>query len=122
MTFIILIREHTKKNAVNMDFVQNRSDPPSPPDCWIFWDTFPKVKTFGTCGTLLGILIHPILWQKSVPKLLDLVKLPPFYQKLQKCWFSKSVPKLLVCFATPPPLWTKSKLKLHIFWGSVPNP
>ena len=47
-----------------MDFVQNRSRPQPPQDLWNSLDTFPRVKTFGTFGALLCILIHPIFLQK----------------------------------------------------------
>ena len=67
-----------KKYSFNLDFVQNRSDPPpSSPQNFgsfgIFWDTFPK-------GILLERLVHPKslhVLAKGVPKLLDLVNPPP---------------------------------------------
>ena len=85
------------KCSFNLDFVQNRSDPPSsPPDFWIrrkFWDTFPKVKIFGPFATLLGILIYPISRQKSVLKLLNLVKPPTLSTKNSKKLYHKKCPK-----------------------------
>ena len=71
-----------QKCSFNLDFVKNRFHPP-PTDFWSVWDTFLKVNTFGTFGTLFCILIHPIFWQK-VPKnfWIWLKPHPPtFYQK-----------------------------------------
>ena len=104
-----------------MDFVQNRSDPPSsPPDFWIrwkFWDTFPKVKIFGTFATLLGILIHPIFWQKSVPKTFEFGQTPhPFYKKFQKVsqifWFA---------LEPPPPLMDEVQIKAAFIFEKLPK-
>ena len=75
-----------KKCSFNLDFVQNRSDPP--PRIFgffgIFWDTFPKVKTFGTFGTLLCILIHPIFWQKVSQNFWIWSNAPPLSTKNSK--------------------------------------
>ena len=38
--------------------------PPLPQEFWNFWDTFYNVKTFGTFGAFLCVLINPIFCQK----------------------------------------------------------
>ena len=118
------LRELLKKCSFNLDFVQNRSEPPPLPPSQnfgsfgIFWDTFPKVKTFKTFGTLLCILIHPIFWQKvSQNFLIWSTPPPPFLPKISKKLVFKKCPKNFWFASEPtlPPFWTKSKLKLHFF-------
>ena len=73
-----------------------------PPEFWIFWDTFPKVKTFGTLGKFLWILIHPIFWQKVSGNFFDLVKSPPLSKKNSKKVGPQKVSQFfLVCLEGP---------------------
>ena len=75
--------------------------PPPPPQIFgsvgNFGTLFRKSNFFGTFATLLGILIHPIFWQKSVPKTFEFGQTPhPFYKKFQKVsqifWFALDPP------------------------------
>ena len=101
------VRELPKKKcSFNLDFVQNRSDPP--PDFWIFWYTFPKVKTFGTFGTLLCILIHPIFWQKVSQNFWIWSNPPPFLPKIPKMLVHKKCPKTFGLLRNPPPPYGRS--------------
>ena len=68
---------------------------------YLWW---PKVKTVGTSFTRLCILIQPIFLQKVSLNFWIWLNPPPFYQKVHKFWFTKSVPNFLVCFGFPYPL------------------
>ena len=110
-----------------MDFVQKRSDPPPPQNFVsfvIFWNTFPKVKTFGTFATLLCILIHPLFWQKSVPKHLDFVKpLAPFLPKIPNKLVHKKFPNFFGLLFNPPlpPFMDKVQIKATLFLRPSPR-
>ena len=95
--------------------------PPPPPQIFgsvgNFGTLFRKSKFFGTFATLLGILIHPIFWQKSVPKTFEFGQTPhPFYKKFQKVsqifWFALE----------PPPLMDKVQIKAAFFSRSSLTP
>ena len=70
-------RDTLKKNAALIWTLSKTGQPPPPQDFWIFMFTFPKVKTFGSFGTLLCILFHPIFWQKKFPKTFGFGQTPP---------------------------------------------
>ena len=90
-----------------------------PPDFWIFWYTFPKVKTFGTFGTLLCILIHPIFWQKVSQNFWIWSTPPPFLPKIPKILVHKKCPKTFGLLRNPPPM-DEVQIKAAFFCWDAP--
>ena len=81
-----------------------------PQEFWNFWETFTRVQFFLELLEHFFGLVHQILVKKC-RKTFGFGQ-PFCFQKFKKNRYTKSVPKLLDCFGTPPSL----------FWGEAPLP
>ena len=109
------VRELLKKKlcSFNLDFVQNRFDPQ--PRILDLLRHFSESQNFWNFWYIFVHPNSPPILAKSVPKLLDLVNPPLIYQKFQKSWFTKSVPKFLDKVQIEAAFFLRSSLSLTYF-------